>query len=354
MSAPLYRRSTALALALGLVGLAPSAQALNILFKDIGATPMSGQQLSAFQSAASYWQSKLTDNVTVYVSVAFADLGSGTLGSTTWAPYSLAYGDLRSRMTADAKSATDATAVGHLQTGPALSFIATQPNLTTRLDNDGSLNNTELKLTSANAKALGLATPTDASSPDAVIRFASNFASSFAFARTNGQVPADKIDFITVAEHEIGHALGFVSGVDSIDFCLDHAAQCGTTNGFENEVSYSALDLFRYSAPNTLNLAVGGNPKPYFSVDGGATSVLSFSTGQYHGDGNQADHFSTNANILMAPFVHKGQSYDASTADLMALDAIGWNLTTAVPEPQSYALLLGGLAAIGWARRRRR
>lgn len=44
----------------------------------------------------------------------------------------------------DARSATGASAVGHLQPGNALSFIATRPNLTPRLDNDGSINNSLL------------------------------------------------------------------------------------------------------------------------------------------------------------------------------------------------------------------
>jgi hypothetical protein len=354
MPAHPFSRPAALTLALGLAGLPHAAQALNIVFKDIGATAMSSPQFAAFESAANYWESRLTDNVTVYISIGFDDLGSGTLGTATWAYSQANYSDLRGHLAADAKSATDASAVSHLQAGPALSFLATQPDLTTRLDNDGSVNNTTLRFTTANAKALGLGTPTNAGSPDAVIRFANGFASSFAYHRTGGQVPFDKIDFITVAEHEIGHALGFVSGVDGIDFCLRNAAQCGTTEGFDDNAWYSTLDLFRYSAAGTLNLTVGGDPKPYFSIDGGASSLQSFSTGRFNGDGNQASHFSAGSTVLMGPFIPYGQSYDATATDLRALDAIGWDVATAaVPEPQVYALLLSGLAVLGWARRRR-
>lgn len=313
-------------------------------------------QLAAFETAASYWESKLTDNVTVYVRIGFADLGSNILGSATTAESSISYSQVRSLLTADRTSATDFSAVSHLQAGSSLSFIATQPNQTTRLDNDGSTNNRQLVLTTANAKALGYTnTATDASSPDATIQFSTGFDSRFAYSRVNGQVPGNQIDFITVAEHELGHALGFVSGVDNIDYCLDNAAQCGTQAGFENRSWYSTLDLFRYSAAGTLNVSVisAAAPKPYFSVDGGVTAIETFSTGDYHGDGNQASHFGGNVAALMRPTVSFGASYDASSADLLAMDAIGWNLATAVPEPASYALLLSGLTVLGWARRRR-
>jgi predicted Zn-dependent protease len=349
-------RPAALAVALGFAGLAPAAQALNLVLTDVGATPMSSQQFAAFQTAAHYWENRLTDNVTVYISVAFGNLDSNVLASASAAKMTVDYSELRGLLAADAFSATDTSAVSHLQAGSSLNFMATQGDLTTRFDTDDSTNNRQLFVTTANAKALGMSTGNNAASnPDATITFANAFANSFAYSRVNGQVPADKTDFITVAEHEIGHALGFLSGVDGIDNCVGAANACGLeagANRFENQPWFYTLDLFRYSAAGLLDMRVGRSP--YFSVDGGVTSIQPFSTGEDHGNGWQASHFGTDVTTLMRPFVPDGESYDATAADLMALDAIGWNLTAAVPEPETYALLLGGLGVIAWARSRRR
>lgn len=343
----------ALVLALGLAALTPTATALDIVVTPATNGTLSAQQIAAFEAAASYWESKLTDNVTVYLQVGFGNLGANVLAEASASTTLVSYSDLRSRLTADARSATDASAVSHLQAGASLSFQATQGNLSSRLDNDGSTNNSQLFLTTANAKAVGAPTATGLGQPDGVITFGNAFAASFAYERIGGQVPGDKMDFITVAQHEIGHALGFVSGVDAIDYCVDHALDCGlenTVDRFENREWFYALDVFRYSAPGVLDLRVGGSP--YFSVDGGATAIQPFSTGVAHGNGSQASHFGTSVLTLMRPTVGFGQSYDATPSDLMAMDAIGWDLAAPVPEPASCALLLGGLGVLGWARRR--
>jgi hypothetical protein len=55
----------------------------------------------------------------------------------------------------------------------------------------------------------------------------------------------------------------------------------------------------------------------------------------------------------MRPTISAGVSYDAMPADLLAMDAIGWDVATAVPEPASMAMLLAGLGVIGLRAQRR-
>lgn len=348
-------RRPLLAVALSLGFLAPSAHALNIVLNDVSDGGMSAQQLAAFQTAANYWQSKFSDPVTVYLNIGFNDLGPNILGSTGSSFVSTSYSNIHNALIADATSSLDATAMAHMQSGPALQFWATQGDGTSRFDNDGSANNTKLGLTTANAKAMGFSVGTDLEHPDATIQFATGFAGDFVYTREGG-VPSNKIDFITVAEHEIGHALGFTSGVDDIDYCMapTNGAVCGIGNGanrFESDWWYEPLDLFRYSAAGVADVRVGGTP--YFSVDGGVTNLAAFSTGSDHGNGWQASHFGPGQINLMRPFVGDGEYYDASSRDLAAFDAIGWDIAP-VPEPSTWAMLAAGLGLVGWTSRRRK
>jgi hypothetical protein len=351
-TATLRRKLGAIAFAAAASAAAPSAHALNFVFTDVGTTPMTAAQLGAFQAAGNYWASKLSDPVTVYLNISFAALGPNILGSTGSNFTTATYSTMRTQLTADRTSALDFSAVANLQAGPAMSFLATQGDLSSRFDNDGSLNNTLLGLTTANAKALGLSVNTNAANPDATITFATGFANTFVYTRVGGPTPG-KTDFITVAEHEIGHALGFVSGVDDIDFCAGPNNQCqlpNTVDRFENDWWYEPLDLFRFSGAGIRDVRVGGSP--YFSVDGGVTSIESFSTGSKNGNGWQASHFGPGVVNLMRPFVGTGEFYDASARDLAAFDAIGWNLS-AVPEPSTWLLLVCGMVAVGRKARQR-
>jgi hypothetical protein len=332
------------------------AQALTIVLRDLGASvgnPMPADELAAFRSAADHWQGWLADPVTVTIAVDFSDQGAnGILGSTRAATLTESYSTLRDQLAADKTSALDATAVSHLPTGAAVAWQVSTLDGGGRFDNDAfagcdaqghcGTNNLNLQLTTANAAALGLALPRGPTEVDGTVAFNGAYAGLFQFDRAGG-IAAGRVDFIAVAEHEIGHLLGFQSGVDAIDT----AYGCGGSpdpNCMEDLATYTLLDLFRYSAPGLRDVQVGG--APYLSVDGGLSAIADFSTGRLGGNGYQADHFAPGSATLMRPFIRRGDSYDASAADLAAMDAIGWDLaaTPAVPEPDAASLLVAGLA----------
>jgi hypothetical protein len=351
------------AAAILLAAASPAAFALNIVFRDISAQSagqaMGGDQLAAFRSAADFWQSRLADPITVYVDIGFGDQGfNGVLGSTSAATMTSAYASIRSRLVVDQTSVQDAVALTHLPSGAAVAWQVSTLDGGSRFDNDGfagcdaqgqcGTNNRELRLTTANARALGVATDTDATNPDGSIVFNAAYAALFQFGRS-GSVAADKVDFVTVAEHELGHLLGFQSGVDLVD--MQYGCVGSTdANCMESLATYTPLDLFRYSATGLRDVGVGS--AAYLSLDGGATALSHFSSGRFGGDGYQADHFAATEATLMRPFIRRGESYDATASDLAAFDAIGWDLALPVPEPGEAALLLVGL--LGLKRRIRR
>jgi hypothetical protein len=343
--------------------LAPGARALTFNFiHDAGIDP---NALQGFTTAGSMWSSLFSDPITINIQIDFRPLGAGILGQTGSNTIDATYADVRNALITDSKSTADATAVAHLQAGPALEFLTNNTAGATVLDNNGSADNTDLDLNRANAKALGLLSGSSAG-VDASITFSSTF--SFDFDPSNGI--SGGFDFVGVATHEIGHALGFVSGVDTVDIVsLPNRAPGQGALDLNPFRVFSALDLYRYSndpasivgGTKVLDLRQGrgGQSNAFFSLDGGTTNLGLFSTGQFDGDGRQASHWKDGLGLgLMDPTLAPGELGVISGLDTTAFDAIGYDLHTRIiataPEPGTFGLMALPLAGVAVVRVRRR
>jgi len=357
-----FKKMTITALLLTTALFTSSAFALKIDLKQVDPnqfTDLDGlAALAGFEEAAAFWESTFTDDVTLNFDISFAALPANVLGSTGTNSSVFFYENVALGMINDISSAEDLISVNNIACdrsqggeftapGPcAISFLDSEVDAlgatTAELDNDGSNDNYFLGLTQANAKALGF-TADDfgnvfGNSADANITFSSDFA--FDFDRTDG-ITANEFDFIGIAIHEIGHALGFTSGVDTYDSHNDSGI-----NNLDNFAVNNTLDLFKFSSDSlivgagVLDLRPGANT--YFSIDGGLTAIAPFSTGRLGGDGQQASHWKDNQGLgALDPTVSNGEFVLVSELDLLAFNVIGWDLAVVdVPEPGVIILLL--------------
>lgn len=337
------------ALAAGIALMAPVAgQALVININPVAGGgldtgPSAAAALAAFNRAADRWESAFSDPITLEIDADLRDLGSasiiGQAGSTLLIG---GFDGVRNAIVADAADESDDAIVGFLP--DAAGFSAFLPS-------GGYSLLDAIVLTQANAMALGVSRITPS---DGLIEFNSGF--SFDYDSSDGLTG---MDFETVALHEIGHTLGFISVVDEIDFRI-------ATNQ-PGAVAVMPLDLFRFgnladpsstaeftSFPRWL---VPGFPGFFDDLD----VELALSTGFFTGDGRQASHWRDNglSGVLlgvMDPTLPFNTIYPLSENDLRLLDRIGWDYRLSapdVPEPMTLSLLGAGLAGMGWMRRRR-
>ncbi|MES2369471.1 MAG: PEPxxWA-CTERM sorting domain-containing protein [Pseudomonadota bacterium] len=131
------------------------------------------------------------------------------------------------------------------------------------------------------------------------------------FGTTTGGLTSSEYDFYSVAVHELGHLLGF-----------------GASDSFSNRVVGTN---FVGPAAGTVALNSG--------LDHWAAGTLSV----YNGVSQEA---------AMTPSLANGTRKNFTNLDFAAMQDIGWQVT-AVPEADTWAMLLAGLGLVGFAARRR-
>ena len=231
------------------------------------------EQILGFEMAGEIWSHHLRDNVAVNIHVEMTDqLPENVIGGALpGMKKDVKYEKLWKEMEKDITSSNDLSAFNNR--------ISTE-NKFTALVNGRELQKVEkMKLTNANAKALDFIKGDD-DKLDGYILISdftgqSNVQWDYDPMR-NDNIADNSLDFLSVALHEIGHVLGFVSGVDDGQW-LQAVTESngGTMKGGDMKFSTS-LDLFRYSSKDRIDFSVGQNS--YFSINGGNTKLAYFAT----------------------------------------------------------------------------
>jgi hypothetical protein len=292
------------------------------------------EQMIGFELAGRIWSQFLSDPGIINIHVQMTNqlpsnvIGGGIPGFIS----QYKFADFYKKLQTDITSSTDQAAYANMFTH-AKGFHAV-------IEANGSSEQITaiqgINMTRANAKALNILSTTDPKLDGFILM--RNFQNqpiqwSYDFVAANG-VPSQSLDFLSTALHEIGHILGFTSGIDDPDWFKLFQGRFQNNQKLDGKKLQfvSVLDMFRYSltSVNTYgempDMSIGGNSR-FFSLDGGVTPLARFETSKFTdfgGTGLQASHWQ-GAVGLMAATMRLGERLSISNTDLIAMDAIGWD-----------------------------
>jgi hypothetical protein len=312
-----------LAACLSLLSCGAPAHAGLVITPTFGSSITSDPNAAAIEgvinSAIAVYQGKFTDPITV--TIEFNEMTSG-LGASTTGFYNVPYQSYLTALTADAKSAADATALAHLPAGP-----------NNPVNGDANIN-----VKSANARAVGL----PGSFPGFVDgTFDGAIGLNTHITDVGSPGTTGQFSLLATVEHEIDEVLGLGSALPSVPL--------GTI---------FPEDLYRYDSSGFRSFTTSSNAQAFFSIDG-MTRLAQFDN---QNDGGDFGDWQSNPlpngvqPQVQDAFASQGAHPTLGDNEITALDVIGYDLAQAVvtPEPASLTLVATGTLLLAGYRLRRR
>ena len=285
---------------------------------DPNAASIEGQINSAIQTIDGLYGTPIT--VKVSIGTDLSGFGSNVVAVSSDplvpVPYATYVAQLTAIANADPSNTVLATALQHINDGNgAVQYGGT---------------NKQVAITYANAQLLGLSPVHYAPDNITLLPGPPQYAATINFNSTyfsTAATPPGALQpiSVTIAEHELNHALG--AALSTFSHGVDLAAQY---NG--------AIDLYRYPAGYSL----GDN---YFSIDGGVTKIASLTL-----DG----HFDNSVCLIESAGVcNTTELYTTASPEYTELLALGYDPTNnsvaaATPLPSTWSMLLSGFVGLGF------